>query len=1054
MNFDVGTLLLTLGACVALLAVYRFMDRNNRSLEKVKKYADKLKDDLGAFVEQRHITLKDYAIELDVRQKAAKEVLGRVKEIEDSLNSRAQALDAVGKRIAEYDAVLDELMGMTERADENLRRIKEESEFADTVAKKLEAADAKLSSVMKGLPAIQSEFDKTNDANFKRYTHELRVSIDKALRDSTEGAEEAAKRAQAARSDMEKADKLRGQKAQEELVSLEATFEKAFEKARREAEKLEDTAFGKLKDSIMGRASKLQEAMEEKFLSLQAMAKDRIQETQGLLKGHKAEYQNEFKTLLEQRGATIAEIDTRVDAVEIKVKDGEKNLKAALVQALERAKADILAFKASSAAEFEAAQAQVKTRAQELSASAFEGLGKIADSKRGEIMAAFSAMAQEMENSLTAAKKEADYRFQALSTVNVDIERLDAALRQSMADIRAGIERDFQAAGEAIDKRQKEQEGRLSENMGALQSAMGDLERGLNELKTKAYENVSEKLKLFEDDFFADLKKRSEESEHRLEQWQGLMETRLTGLAQSAENERALVEKDYSDSLKERAGDFQAKLQDQIGKLESRLETYEESLGQRIANAENSFENFQASVKQSVQDTRSQTQATIQAEFSRHALELAEQLKKTERELAAWKEGAGRTMSETLELAEARKASVTKELEALKSEVALLTKDLKGRGAEALESFSKNFEAYNSESQRRLREADAAAQARVQELKSAAEDIKTKVESSEARLLGKLGEDAKALQNTLDELDKREKAFAAQTKIFERADELKLRLEEEIEDLKAELAKAQTFRSEIVELESQLGKVKRLEDDISQKMTRFMAERRRIDSMEEDFRKLLGISQAVDSKLESVTASHDSLTEVEAKLRHLIDLSNEAEGKFERLEKKSNILEATTAGVDRNFQELQSIEKGLKKHGEELKEIPDRLIDIKRSVETIMENHQRIETVVTKLTNLDETLGDIEGRIQNMQKAREWLAGTETRLQELAKEAQDQVKLFGDIMKSETSSSRKQSGAPAVGTRDTVAKLARQGWTVEEIARATKLSRGEIELILEMSPKR
>jgi hypothetical protein len=34
-----------------------------------------------------------------------------------------------------------------------------------------------------------------------------------------------------------------------------------------------------------------------------------------------------------------------------------------------------------------------------------------------------------------------------------------------------------------------------------------------------------------------------------------------------------------------------------------------------------------------------------------------------------------------------------------------------------------------------------------------------------------------------------------------------------------------------------------------------------------------------------------------------------------------------------------------------------------------------------------------------------------------------------------------------------VVKLAHQGWSVDEIARAVKLSKGEVELILEISPK-
>lgn len=41
-----------------------------------------------------------------------------------------------------------------------------------------------------------------------------------------------------------------------------------------------------------------------------------------------------------------------------------------------------------------------------------------------------------------------------------------------------------------------------------------------------------------------------------------------------------------------------------------------------------------------------------------------------------------------------------------------------------------------------------------------------------------------------------------------------------------------------------------------------------------------------------------------------------------------------------------------------------------------------------------------------------------------------------------------------MGTREVVTRLAHQGWTVKEIASATKLSRGEVELILELIPKK
>jgi transcriptional regulator len=40
-----------------------------------------------------------------------------------------------------------------------------------------------------------------------------------------------------------------------------------------------------------------------------------------------------------------------------------------------------------------------------------------------------------------------------------------------------------------------------------------------------------------------------------------------------------------------------------------------------------------------------------------------------------------------------------------------------------------------------------------------------------------------------------------------------------------------------------------------------------------------------------------------------------------------------------------------------------------------------------------------------------------------------------------------------MATRDSAVKLARQGWTMDEIAAALKISRAEVELIIEMGPK-
>ncbi|MCK4516957.1 MAG: hypothetical protein KAU31_16960, partial [Spirochaetaceae bacterium] len=202
-----------------------------------------------------------------------------------------------------------------------------------------------------------------------------------------------------------------------------------------------------------------------------------------------------------------------------------------------------------------------------------------------------------------------------------------------------------------------------------------------------------------------------------------------------------------------------------------------------------------------------------------------------------------------------------------------------------------------------------------------------------------------------------------------------------------------------------------------------------------------------------VTASNDSLQVVQASLRNMEELEKDVEARFQRLEKKKAILDLTTEGVDRNFQSLQEAESKLGKIAVELKALPSRVDELSTRLQQLAGNRKDADAAVKQLALLDQTLEEIEERMESLNSAREWLARTETRLGEVQNEAEEQVKLLGAIMKQQGKGSGGEAGAPAITTRDTVLKLARQSWNVDEIARATSLSRGEVELILELATK-
>ena len=132
-----------------------------------------------------------------------------------------------------------------------------------------------------------------------------------------------------------------------------------------------------------------------------------------------------------------------------------------------------------------------------------------------------------------------------------------------------------------------------------------------------------------------------------------------------------------------------------------------------------------------------------------------------------------------------------------------------------------------------------------------------------------LEENYKILAANLQEIDKRQKGFINQTKIFDRADSLKVSLQESIEDLKSELTKVEAQSNAAREAERKFGSIKKLADEVNIKLGRFLTEKRRIEEMEGDFKKLIIISQSVDTKLALVTNSHDDLQEIQIKIKNL-----------------------------------------------------------------------------------------------------------------------------------------------------------------------------------------
>lgn len=1059
MDFFTSGNILTLLISVTLIVVVRQMDRNNRSIEKAKKFGDRLKDEIDAFIKERTGKLEESSMSLDVQQAKAVAAVKRLESIredilskEASLLERNKAVQSFGRQIEAYDATIRQLLEMTSQAENNLSRITSESDFADNLGRKLLASQKQLQDISATIPALRDEFARENRAMLEEAHADVLQRLSGTVTDLERRVENASKHGATL--------------VAESSEKLKEIFQKAYAEATRRAEHLEDGAFQKLKEQATERLQKYRDTVEEKTAQLHEQTKAKLAETQHAAKAFRADWQAEATGFLEATRADIAKLSAETD-------------------------------KAVSAIE-----------------SRIDGADATASGKLSQLATTLSRVETEFDSGLETLRKDIDFRMGKFEALIADADRLEGGLRSALQDTEKRVVGDFGLFASDQEKKRETLALKLGEAGDALTVRMKALEDTLNELKSRAYDNVSEKLKVFEDDFFGDLARRSEAITAELDRWKSNVDERLAVLSAESESERRDVEDDYAAKLKERLATVAEQHRQQSTRIAEQLASVEAELRARASASEQSIAAFVEQFRSEFTQARESAMLHAQNELSNHGLAVQDLLRKQEREIeartkafsetidaarsdaeavignlrsgfSAWQERNDRQLEDARaliddrisSLAESTKAQVAdleaahqsefrdfiadtaEERKQLRESIDTLKADMNAsrgayekRASDALDEFRSAYEEMTSGTALRVREHAAETDQTIRSIKSTVQELREGVDQTRERLFQKIQSDSDALAKNLAEIDKSQKSFIAQTRVFDRAEELRTSLEASIAELKGEVSRFDVYRDTMDALDQQYTKVRKLEEEASQKVSRFMAEKKRVDAIENDFSKLMALSESVDRKVTELTLTNDDLQQYQVQIRRFEETLAEANARYERLEKKAGVLDQTVTGVDRAFEGLRELEASLKEYRSQLEVVPGELSEIKRSLDSLLDNREKTTLMVERLATLDDVISDVEKRTDKMQTAREWLARTETRLEEISRQSEERLKLLSDILKDD-SATKKGKGAPPIGIRENVVKLAHQGWKVDEIARALHLSRGEVELILELPQK-
>lgn len=968
--FTIGNLI-TLAIVFLTLFLYRQLDRKNRSLERISKYVDKVKGELDVYVEKKAGEVKNYGINLKVEQQAAAELMKQVQALtEKDLAEKVAAIARIDERINMYDASLDELVRMTGRVQENLNRIRDESAFVENTGRQIGEAREKLNDMEKDLGSLLVRFERENTEALDKAAETVLSTVKSAVANLENQARNIEKRVEEHRGAVGRIEQERTANLTRDMNIINKALKEAVEKAGSRADKMEESALVKLRDQAQDRVNRLQAVWEEKLKSSQEAVKTRL-----------AEIQEQVKNFREEWRTGQGEIETRQKQYREEWSREVRELDALVRQQREEWNGEL-------------SRQQDEINAL-ISGQQESWAGVIRDTEQR----LFEESGQRFEEYRQAQAEE----FRQLAGLADDAARLEGELRLSMQETVNRVKMDFTRFEQDAARSRESAAAEFSAQVTALKTGMDGVERDLDGLKNRAYDNVSEKLKLFEDDFFADLNKRSAEIEVRLSDWQSGLDSRLTEITEEKTEERRQAELRANEEIRKNLAAQGERVSAELERLKAEAAAFEEGIREEMLTADETRRSFQEQLGRDLEEARRLAEDSAKNEISRYSLSMAETLKQNQRD-----------MEERLR------------------EIAGQVEEKSGEIAGALDDSRRNMEEWQDGHSARIRDLDAS-------LDEARRRIRDMVSESDERLA--------SVRSSIDDI---KKELSSQAKLFDKAGELKLDLERHIEDLKDELDRLDQRKNEIAQMENQFVRIKRLEDDVNAKMTRFLSEKHRIEVMETGFNRLLQTSQAVEEKLAQVSSSDDTLQALQVQIRRLEDAIGETDEKYQRIERKGQILEETNEGIDRNFKALQESEESVRRTGEELTRISRTLDSLGLSIETLAADNEKARETMDKLAALDEALAHIEKRIGEMQAAREWIARSETRMEELDKQAQAKLRLVDSLLNRDGKSPPAGKGALPPRDRDNVIKLHRQGWTEDEIARSMQISKGEVELILEV----
>ncbi len=635
-------------------------------------------------------------------------------------------------------------------------------------------------------------------------------------------------------------------------------------------------------------------------------------------------------------------------------------------------------------------------------------------------------LVEQVRQDIQTLEEQLQFRVKRLESVPEHIDTFENQLRESVRETHDTLVGELQ-----------EQRSRFEDKQAELFALVNELKHNLEDSMVKHTDS---------------LQRQNQNAEEQVKQIQNSFETKLTELRAHLGSQLGSSEKELLQLVEEKAKKLDGIVQTTLGSIETELTKETRSEHQKAR-----FQVFQTieELTREIEDLRTRGEASL-SESREQMSGQKQQFQKLTEQLgtefhamlnqefstkhAEWKKQYQGQFQEVTNELIGQEKTFLEQFTRLQNDLLQIEQRIENQSLQVTRTQTEIFDTLDEKKASYSEEFIAI----MQGTRDQFVDIRT-------RLLEQFTLESTALEKQLEKLEKKHTNFVGQTRIFDRIEQNTNELKKISVDVQNDIENLRQERKWLHELEVHIQKTKKNAREAEQQLAKFLGEKRRIDQLEKEFSSLMQQSHAIEVKMQDVVAQGNDVEKVQLMLRHLKDIESEVEERNTRLLEKKDVIDTTIDGVQKGFSQLQSLEEQLSQYNEKLIGVPIQINDVHRALEQIETRQDELKTLSDRADTVDTLLNDSEQRIEKLETAREWLAREETRYSEIKRQIQDQLQSLNQLVQTDLTEMHKEAGAPSKNSRKTVIQLSKQGWNADEISRVTKLSKGEVELILEMA---